>query len=236
VLIINKLSGLMLIVIKRVIILVMILAGVYYFSQKYFALLEIKGLTIGTVILGVLGFFVAFGGVSLGVYALIRHTREHVAAGEIKPVEVKGKKVVVEPVAEKGLKFTDFAKVKSVFSKDAMKSNKSLLSVLTYLLIGEFGVFSSKTIAAPNVKIGLAIFIFFLVGSFLFIKQSYNDYLIGLQHLGVTFVLGAVLAFVLGHYWANYPFSILFSLEFFQTESLVALITGTAVALFAGSR
>ena len=108
--------------------------------------------------------------------------------------------------------------------------------MIIFLVVAEFGVFSSTTISAPTPQIGLLIFVVFLALCFLFIRRSYKDYTKGLTHIGVTLVLGTALAVFLGHYWGNMPFSVLLSGGFFATDSLVALISGMALSLFAGSR
>ena len=131
---------------------------------------------------------------------------------------------------------TEVDNFKNLFTLESFKNDKSLLSVITFLVVAQFGAFSSVTITAPNVKVGLIIFFISILLSFVFIKQSYKNYKKGLTHIFIAFILGSILSIVLGHYWADIPFSVLFSLEVFKTESLIALISGMALSLFAGSK
>ena len=41
--------------------------------------------------------------------------------------------------------------IKEGLSKEAIQNEKSLLAVLIYLIVAQFGVFSSPTLSAPNV-------------------------------------------------------------------------------------
>jgi len=48
--------------------------------------------------------------------------------------------------------------------------------------------------------------------------------------------MGLILSLILGYFWVNYPLEVLFSIEYFKTSCLVALITGMAVSLIMGSK
>jgi len=126
--------------------------------------------------------------------------------------------------------------LKDMFSWNSVKADKSLISVLAFMVVAQFGVFSSKTIAAPNVQTGLMLFVCFILAAFFFIRQSYKKYSTGLMHLIFTLVIGIVLSLVLGSAWNEIPITELISIAYFKTDSLIALISGMALSLFAGSK
>ncbi len=115
-------------------------------------------------------------------------------------------------------------------------SDRSLLAVLSYMVVAEFGVISGITISAPNPSVGLVFFAVFLVAALLFIKNTYHNYLTGLKHLIVALAVGGALSIALSHIWLGVPLSTLFSMQYFATNALVALVTGLAVSLFMGSK
>ncbi len=108
--------------------------------------------------------------------------------------------------------------------------------MLTYIVIAEFGVFSSKTIPAPTENIGFGFFIIFMMAAFLFIKQSYREYRRGITHFAAATAFGSALSIILGHFWGNYPLEQLLSLSYFATDSLVALVTGLSLSLFMSNK
>ncbi|MBN2067417.1 MAG: hypothetical protein JW744_03045 [Candidatus Diapherotrites archaeon] len=114
--------------------------------------------------------------------------------------------------------------------------DRSLLAVLSYMVVAEFGVFSGVTVSAPNETVGLIFFGLFIVAAMIFIKSTYHSYLTGIKHLTIALVFGAALSVLLGYIWASIPLEELLSLGYFKTNSLVALVTGLAVSLFLGSK
>ena len=126
--------------------------------------------------------------------------------------------------------------MKDSLSVSNLKSDKSLGAVLAYLIIAQFGVFSSKTMPAPSFQVGIAFFVIFLIAGLVFIHFTYNNYLTGLRHLVMAILIGTIIALVLGHFWGNIPIDQLLSLSFFQTDALVALVTGLALSLFMGGK
>ena len=114
--------------------------------------------------------------------------------------------------------------------------DRSLLAVLSYMVVAEFGVISGVTISAPNSSVGLMFFAMFLIAALIFIKSTYHNYLTGLKHLLVALAVGGVLSLVLSHVWLSVPLDQLLSLAYFETNALVALVTGLAVSLFMGSK
>lgn len=114
--------------------------------------------------------------------------------------------------------------------------DRSLLAVLSYMVVAEFGVISGVTISAPNETVGLIFFAMFLVAALVFIKSTYHNYLTGLKHLFVALSFGALLSVVLSNVWLTVPLDQLLSLAYFKSNALVALVTGLAVSLFMGSK
>lgn len=119
---------------------------------------------------------------------------------------------------------------------ESMSSDRSILAVLSYAIIAQFGVFSGFTVAAPSIEVGIAFFLIFFICAFIFIKTSYHSYARGVAHLVFASVFGFILSIVLGHYWGTIPFEVLFSANYFTSHALVAFITGIAVSLLMGSK
>ena len=179
---------------------------------------------------------VAIAGTVLGLFAFLvslLSIKRHAKAREEFEEEVKtreGKQLTFQP--------TTTAMPKS-FSTQAFKAQineRSLLAVFSYVVIAQFGIFSSRTFPAPSVEIGMAVFAIFYIAAFIFIRSSYAHYTKAVFHLVVASIFGFGLSLILGHFWAGVPLETLFSLGYFQTDSLVALITGTAVSLLMGSK
>jgi hypothetical protein len=114
--------------------------------------------------------------------------------------------------------------------------DRSILAVLSYMVVAEFGVISGITVAAPSVSVGLVFFAMFLVAALVFIKSTYHYYLTGIRHLLIALAIGSVLSVILSHVWLSVPLETLLSPAYFQTNALVALVTGLAVSLFMGSK
>ena len=114
--------------------------------------------------------------------------------------------------------------------------DRSLLAVLSYMVVAEFGVISGVTISAPNEQVGLLFFAMFLIASLIFIKSTYHNYLTGLKHLFAALLIGATLSVILSNVWLSVPIEHLLSLAYFKTNALVALVTGLAVSLFMGAK
>lgn len=113
------------------------------------------------------------------------------------------------------------------FAKD-----NSIGMVIIYLIVAEFGIFSSNTIAAVNEDTGFAFFLIFMLAAFIFIKLTYNNYKTGIKHLLVAFFLGYSLSLILGYFWGGISPDVLFSKAYFATDALVALISGLSLSLF----
>ena len=237
---INKFTGMILHIIKNTMVFIITGFGVYYFYREFMSRAG-AGLTTETLLFGLVGAIIGLFGIAFAFYSFIlkikQDTRKKLA--EEMGVQVTRDRVAVEkalPQLEAAEESGGIGGLRDAFSWESVKADKSLLSVLAFMMVAQFGVFSSKTIAAPNTQIGLSLFIAFSVGAFLFIKQSYKKYTTGVMHLLFTLVIGFALSVFLGSVWNEIPIGELISLAYFKTESLIALISGMALSLFAGSK
>jgi ABC-type multidrug transport system fused ATPase/permease subunit len=237
VLVINKLTGLIIFFLKKVFLLAIVSVAFYNFMVELLSRLATEGATQQNVTFGVAGLVIGFLAFVTALYAALYSLRDmHVSWGQTDDQDkVDGQTREVKEKADDEVPFEAPA-LSDVFSVNTIKNDKSLGAVLTYLVIAEFGVFSSKTIAAPTEAVGVGFFAAFLVAAVLFIRQSYNDFNKGVRHLGVAVLLGGILSILLGHYWGNHPMSTLLGAGYFATDSLVALVTGLSLSLFMGSK
>jgi len=113
---------------------------------------------------------------------------------------------------------------------------RNMLAVFAYVIIGEFGVFSSRTIPAPNSKVGALVFIIFILATFLVVRTTYNNPRRGMRQLMAAILFAAALSLFFGHYWGGYPLSQLLSQKYFETDCLIAFITGVALSMILGSK
>lgn len=213
---INLLTHALLTVMKAAILVTAMFFAFYSFALEMMLRVGTAGWTASNLALGIGGTFV---GVVASVFAI--HSLYFTAKTVKAPAKAKEEKP-----KEGG----------RALGLQELSKDKTLASVLTYMVIAEFGVFSSKTIAAPKVETGLLFFGFFMFAALMFIKQSYANYMRGLQHLLVAVIVGAGISIVLGYSWGNYPLEMLLSLEYFKTDCLVALVTGLAVSLFMSNK
>ena len=198
---------------------------------------------------GVIGVVIAFIALVISVLSIKRewdNTRsyrkeeikkqvEKVVQGEIK----KGARVAATPsITPTQVQQPQMLTKQTLTTANILQSfqDRSLLAVLSYIVVAEFGVFSSVTVAAPNEMAGLGLFVVFMVAAFIFIKTSYHRYSVGIRHLTIGTIFGIALSIALGHIWVGTPIETLLSLGYFTTNSLVAFITGLAVSLFMGSK
>ncbi|MBD3387647.1 MAG: hypothetical protein GF416_01240 [Candidatus Altiarchaeales archaeon] len=239
---INKLTGLIIFLLKKVFLLVIVLLAFYRFMEDFMTKVGAEGFTQDNLVLGVAGTFVGFIATAIALYAALSSLKDiHISRTDGKkkeeeevgaePEEVESEKKEMKPGKEdSGLGLSNLLSVQS------LKSDRHLGAVLAYLVIAEFGVFSSKTMAAPTPAVGVGFFAVFMVAALFFIRQSYSDYMKGLRHLGAAILFGGILSLILGHFWGGYPLEKLLSTAYFATDSLVALVTGLSVSLFMGSR
>lgn len=210
-------------IIKRVILLTIIVVSAYFFITSFYdklSLTAIQQAPLQTILIGGLGGLGLVVSLTIAVLSLRTHARkEEPSAPEIEPTTIQQPKMLSTQALTKQI-----------------RTDRSLLAVLSYVIIAEFGIFSSKTFPAPSSTVGLIFFGVFFVGAFIFIKTSYHNYVRGVAHLVVATVFAVLLSIFLGHFWGEISLSTLLSLEYFGTTALVAVITGIAISLLMGSK
>ncbi|MCD6414798.1 MAG: hypothetical protein J7L23_04205 [Candidatus Diapherotrites archaeon] len=223
VLIINKLTKYSLKILKHVLILT-VLGSAFYSILMYF-LNEMQGKVDPMVLIaGIVVLAIAFIGVVIAVYYFILNMK-----AERKPKEGKEEKVTVTPAPGPA----GPTGIKEMLSLHGIKKGKhTLTTMLTYILIAEFGVFSSKTVHAPTPDVGLAFFIVFFIGVTIYIFRTYSNPVESLKLIFIAVVIGFVLSFILGSFWGQIGWDVLFSYSYFGTDALVAFLTGIALSLF----
>lgn len=227
VMLINQLTGLIIFLLKRIVLLAIILSAYYQFLLFLVAKIAAEGWTQDNMILGAAGTIVGLIATATALYAALLSLKrvKKKAPQETKP----------EPEAEVEPKPEETG-IGQIISMKSLKNEKSLGAILAYMVIAQFGVFSSKTISAPSSTVGIIFFLVFMCAAVLYIRQSYHDTIRGLRHLGAAFAVGVVLSIVLGNLWGSIPIKELLSQTYFASESLVAFVTGLALSLFMGSK
>jgi hypothetical protein len=239
VLIINKLTGLIIFLLKKLFLLTIITLAFYQFLMSLALRISEEGFTQDLMIFGAAGTVLGFLAIIIALHGAFNSFKslgltvsskipEGLSTKEGEPAEGQ-LPTPANPVKNDGT-------VGGIFSLDTLKDDKSIGAVLTYMVIAEFGVFSSKTIPAPTANVGLGFFIVFLLAAFIFIRQSYQEYRKGLSHFAIALVFGGVLSIILGHFWGNYSLEQLLSIGYFATDSLVAIVTGLSLSLFMSNK
>ncbi len=249
--IVIKLFSWLLSFIKRFILFLIVLASLLAFFVRFQSELFIDPPNLFVLGIGTIG--VIFAVVAL-IISLLSVKREWTKARPLKMGEIREDvKEAVETELQKEL--AKEAKAAPAITPTQLQSpamltrqalsprkllesfhDRSLLAVLSYMVVAQFGVFSGVTVSAPNELVGIIFFGLFLVAAFIFIKTTYHNYLTGIRHLIIALVVGGSLSILLGFIWAEIPIEQLLSLAYFQSTSLVALVTGLAVSLFMGSK
>ena len=181
-LVVNKITSLLLSFIKKTIFLFITGLAVYYLATEFYMRLMTLGPTSETVVLGIAGVSVGLIGLILSINSWFTGARKSYKEMKQEPTITKEEKVEKEKTEKEDV-MTELRSLKDQFSFQMIKQDKNLLSVLVYLIIGQFGVFSSPTIAPPNSQLGLVFFGLFLLGALLFVKQTYKRFRKGLFHL-----------------------------------------------------
>jgi hypothetical protein len=251
--VIQKFTTLLVFVLKKIFLLIIVVLAFYEFVRVFALKIAIEGITSDTIIFGVAGTVIGILAVIIALYvafhSIITLKREPQAGAvshlpvkvevpaPASPLDVAAESREKEPAPpEKAIYKSSLpATAKEKLSMESLKSDKHIGAVIAYVIIAEFGVFSSKTIAAPTIEAGLMFFVVFLLASVIFIRLTYHDYWRGLRHLVAALIIGGVLSVILGYFWGAIPFEQLLSLSYFTTDALVALITGLALSLFMGS-
>ncbi len=248
--IIQKFTTLLVIVLKKVFLLIIVVLAFYGFVQVFALRIALEGITPKTIIFGAAGAVIGFLAIIIALYVAL-HSIVRLREPEVtEPVPSAEKGEAVPPPKDTAAESREIAlvpaekaisepalpaTVKRKFSLESLKSDKTIGAVIAYIIIAEFGVFSSKTTAAPTIEAGLLFFVGFLLASVVFIRLTYHDYWRGLRHLAAALIIGGALSLILGYFWGAIPFDHLLSLSYFTTDALVALITGLALSLFMGS-
>ncbi|MEM5807057.1 MAG: hypothetical protein QW474_01570 [Candidatus Aenigmatarchaeota archaeon] len=226
--IVNKMTEALLAIIKRTILFFITGIAFYYFFKTFMLRLSLQGLTTENIIFGIFGSILGTIGVILSFIWLFQSFRKKEPKLLVYESDIKKDENKVEQEEKKDI----FQTIK----QDVFFKEKNIFSIIIYLTIAEFGIFCSPTKTAPTIEIGLTFFIIFITASIFFIKKIYKDFSTGLMQFGIALIFGYFLSIMLGHFWNNYEWNVLLSLEYFTTTSLVALITGIAVSLFMSSR
>lgn len=237
---INKLSYYLLKVIKYVVVVAITLTAFYALVMTF--LEKFAGADPLYMILGLIGVAVGFVGVVVALFALFKQTtrsadlakarnakmlayQKQLLQEEKSKLETERKELVLEK-----------QKVKRSGLQQLVKKQGVLLTIITYIMIAEFGVFSSVTISAPTPEIGMIMVGMFIVGVIIYVFRTYPDPKEGLMYLGIAFVFAFLLSILLGHFWVGHALEELLSTTYFALDSMVAFVTGVALSLFMGSK
>ena len=241
--VINKVTDFLWHFIKKTIVLFITGLAVYYFGAEFYSRFTVHGLTVGTIVFGVLGVAIGLIGVSLAVkswFGGVKKSYSKIRTGKIEETETgklgETKTGKIEETKKEEESQTGIKELKDMLSFQMIRHDTNLLSILVYLVIGQFGIFSSPTIAPPNPTMGLILFGLFLLGSAFFVMQTYKNKRKGLSHLIIALIFGLVLSILLGHFWVGIEIKTLLSLGYFGTNCVIALITGMAISLIMGRK
>ncbi len=222
---VNFFAKYLLSVVKNLMILT-IIGAAFYTVVDFF----LKGLGPNPdplyIVFGIVGIAVGFIAVLIAIYFVLFHTHKGVKehkqrkAGILPPSPPQ--KVPLKPPAIK-----DFLSVQGI-----KKGKHTLTTMLIYILIAEFGVFSSVTVSAPSVPVGIGLLVAFFLGVSVYIFRTYPHPIERLKLLLVASVVGFFLSVILGAYWASIPMELVLSPQYFVESTLVAFLTGIALSLF----
>ena len=214
--------------IKKLILLGIIVASAYLFITNFYDKLSIEALQVAspeTLVIGAIGGVVLLLSLVIALLSLGSHAKKR------KEPEAEAAAPAIEPTTLQQPKMLTTQALKSQITSD-----RSIMAVISYVIIAEFGIFSSPTVPAPDVSAGMIFFGVFFVGAFIFIRTTYKNYVKGVAHLLVATVFAVALSVFLGHFWGKIPLESLLSINYFGTIALVAVVTGIAVSLLMGSR
>jgi len=223
--------------VKKFFLLILIIVSGYFFVMNFYDKLSVEAIqqaSLSTILIGGVGGVLLLIALAISLFSFIKHFREKKAK---EPLAQKAP--VLEATTVQMPKMLSTQALKAPFQTpllQQLKTDRSLLAVLSYVIIAEFGIFSSKTFPAPSTEVGMMFFGVFAVGAFIFIKTSYHSYKRGLFHLTIAGVFAFILSVFLGHFWGEVALGTLLSIDYFSTTALVAVITAIAVSLLMGSR
>jgi hypothetical protein len=223
--VINKMTEALLAIIKKSILLFITGIAFYYFLKTFMLRLSLFGLTTENIVLGLFGITLGLVGMALSFAWLFQSFKQ-----------TKTKLPKAEDIGAKPEKVEENRTVFQAIKQEVLFKEKNIFTIIIYLVIAEFGIFSSPTKPAPTAEIGMTFFLIFITATIFFIRKIYKDFKTGLTQFGIALLVGYALSVALGYFWNNNELSTLLSIQYFATPSLVALITGMAVSLFMSSR
>ncbi len=228
--VIFKTSQLLFTVVKKFFLLIIVGFSLIFFVSTFGEKLLAEGLSGQLIIVGVVGISLGLVALAMALLSAHKHAKKAIVASRSEVIEEKvtEEKKESAPAAKTPFSASSFL--------SSMQNDRSILAVLSYVVIGQFGVFSSVTLAAPTAETGMVFAGVFFVGAFIFVKSSYHNYLTGVKHLLIAAAFALVLSVVLGIYWAEIPQETLLSIEYFASPSMIAFATSIAVSLLMGSK
>jgi hypothetical protein len=232
---------------KKLFLFLIIGFSLYFFMANYGAKLAAEGgLTGQLIVVGIVGIALGLIALIISISSVAKHGHRFRKERREKAEEIKEEtreqlqsiksapKVTPTQISQPDFLSQQALTTKKIFS--SIQDDRSLLAVLSYVIIAQFGVFSSKTIHAPNAEIGMIFFGVFFLGAFIFIRTTYHNYIKGVSHLLVASVFGVILSVILAHFWTEIPLETVLSMAYFETDAVVALVTSIAVSLLMGSK
>ncbi|VVB51873.1 Uncharacterised protein [uncultured archaeon] len=226
---INKLTGLIIFLLKKLFLLTIVTLALFQFLLGLSSKVAAEGFTLMLALMGGIGLAAGLLAVVIALYSAFYSFKQIGSVFRIKGASAEAQPKVVEAASKP-------AESQGLPSFVPKGGDKSVGVILVYVVIAEFGVFSSYTTPPPVASVGLGFFVLFLAAALLFVRRSYKEYQKGLFHLFVALVFGGVLSVLLGHFWGNYSVEQLLSLGYFASNSLVALLTGLSLSIFMGSK
>ncbi|MFH1588789.1 MAG: hypothetical protein ABIA76_05630 [Candidatus Diapherotrites archaeon] len=218
--------------IKRFFLFIVVGLSAYFFVSNYWEKISSQDMTIQLAVIGLIGLAFAIAAVATAVMSIKAHAKKRQDYKE--PEEHKAPEFTPTQLQQPQAYTTQALTPQNLYN--SIKDDRSLLAVLSYIIIAQFGVFSSKTISAPNPTTGMIFLVVFMVGAVIFIKTTYRSYLKGISHLVIASIFGLILSGILAIYWAEFPLETILSIQYFQTDALVAFVTGIAISLLMGSK
>lgn len=226
--------------VKRFFLAIIVFASLLLFVNNFQGKIFSPEPDLFIVSIGIIGAIVGMAALIISFFGLFRQFKAVRIKEEITDYDVLASKKP-EATRQEQLKQPRIYTIESAIKEmpplhEQLQTDKSLLAVLSYIIIAEFGIFSTPTLAAPTVSVGIAFVAVFMIGAIIFIRTSYHDYARGVRHLLAASFFGLTLSVLLGHFWGNIPMEQLLSLGYFTTNSLVAFVTGIAVSLLMGTK
>lgn len=224
-------------ILKRFFLAIIVFVSLYFFVINFQEKIFSPEPDIFIVAIGILGILVGIVALIISLASFHKNIKGFKVTEEKAHEEeiIVDNNITSQPSILEAPKIYTLESLKKPF-QEQFKTDKSLLAVLSYVIIAEFGIFSSPTVSAPNIFVGIIFLGVFLVGALLFIKTSYHNYFKGVRHLIAASIFGFALSILLGHFWAGIPLDQILSLAYFTSNSLVAFVTGIAVSLLMGTR